>query len=300
MNRNLAPAALTDQFSSNRRAIVLMLAAIFCFSVMDATVKALSPQIGVLTPLWMRYAGQMAVVLILVAPRLRSVARTRHPFLQFARSILLMLATAFFFLALSRIPLANAASLMATNPIFITLGAALFLGEALGPRRMFGIMMAMLGALLILRPGADAFSLDAIYPLIAAMCYSGYALVTRKVGHDEDSWTSLLYTGVVGTIILSLAIPFHWQPPDISAIPLIIVLVLGGTVGQLFLIRAFTLGEAAMLAPFSYVGLIFAMLWGTLFFAEIPGWTTLAGALVIAGAGLYVWHRETLRSIPKA
>lgn len=277
------------------RAILLMICAIFCFSIMDVSVKMLAPSVGVLPALWARYAGQMLLVFILVLPRIKSVVRTRYPALQFLRSILLMSATAFFFSSLSLMPLTSAAALMSINPVFITLGAALFLGETLGLRRITGIAVALVGAMIVIRPGSDVFSLTALLPLAAAACYSGYALLTRRVGADEDVWTSLFYTGVVGTIFLSVAVPFQWQSPDIPGLMLMILIALAGTLGQLALIRAFSQGEAAMLAPYSYSGLAFAAFWGFIFFVEIPDFWTIFGSLVIVGAGLYVWYRETYR-----
>ena len=154
------------------------------------------------------------------------------------------------------------------------------------------IAAAMIGALIVIRPGSDVFTPAALLPLIAACCYSGYALLTRRVGADEDVWTSLFYTGLVGTILLSLAVPFRWQEPDTTALVLMITISLFGTVGQLLLIRAFTQGEAGMLAPYSYTGLAFAAIWGALIFSEYPDVWTICGSLVIAGAGLYVWYRE--------
>lgn len=277
----------------NGRAILFMVAAIFCFSVMDISVKALAPQVGILPSLWARYAGQMAMVVVLVAPRLARVARTHRPVTQLLRSLSLMAATGFFFLGLSHLTLADNAALMSVNPVFVTLGAALFLGEALGPRRLAGIGVALVGAMIVMRPGSAVFSPAAVLPLMAAVCYSAYALLTRRVGRDEDVWTSLFYTGLVGTVILSIAVPFAWVTPDLTGVALMLGVAAFGTVGQLFLIRAFSLGEAAMLAPFSYVGLIYAGVWGMLLFDEVPDRWTVVGALVIAGAGLYVWHRET-------
>ncbi|MDF1718720.1 MAG: DMT family transporter [Antarcticimicrobium sp.] len=285
-----------ETLAVRNKAILMMIAAILCFSLMDASVKALAPRVGVVPALWVRYAGQMLLVLILVAPRLRSVARTRYPVQQFLRSVLLMCATGFFFTGISLIPLSDAAALMSVNPVLITLGAALFLREPLGPRRIAGIAAAMCGAVIVIRPGSDVFTLAALLPLGAAVCYSGYALLTRRVGPDEDPWTSLFYTGLVGTILLSLFIPGQWQTPDSPALLLILSVACFGTIGQMFLIRAFSSGEAAMLAPYAYTGLIFAAVWGMLFFAEWPDLWTVCGALVIVLAGLYVWHRETFRS----
>ena len=278
--------------TEQNRAILLMIAAIFCFSIMDATVKALAPNVGVLPALWARYAGQMLLVFVLVLPRLRTVVQTKYPGMQFFRSLLLMSATACFFTGLSLIPLSDAAALMSTNPMLITLGAAMFLGEKLGIRRIAGIVAAMIGALIIIRPGSDVFSAAALFPLGAAVCYSAYALLTRRVGADEDVWTSLFYTGFVGTVLLSILVPFQWQPPSATDVGLMVIVALAGTAGQLALIRAFTKGEAAMLAPYSYIGLAFAAFWGVVFFSEIPDFWTIVGSLIIAAAGLYVWHRE--------
>lgn len=281
--------------TTHNRAILLMITAILCFTLMDASAKALAPRIGILPTVWARYTGQMCLVLVLIAPRIKTVVKTTYPGLQFLRSILLMSATAFFFTGITLIPLSDAAALMAVNPVLITLGAALFLKEPLGPRRIGGIIVAMFGAMIIIRPGSDVFSLAALIPLAAAMCYSAYSLLTRKLGPDEDVWTSLFYTGLVGTILLTLAVPFAWEAPDATAWALIGLITVLGTFGQLSLIRAFSAGEAGMLAPYSYTGLVFAATWGALFFGEFPDFWTVFGALVIAGAGLYVWHRETYR-----
>ncbi len=287
------PAPTVDPALVRSRAILLMLGAVLCFTLMDATAKALSVRVGTVPTLWARYAGQTLVVLALVAPRLGTVLRTRYPRLQLLRSLYLLGATACFFFGIANIGLAEATAIMNVNPVLITLGAALFLGERIGPRRAFGIAAALLGAFIVIRPGSAVFSPFALLPLGAAIFYSAYALTTRFVGRDEDRWTSLVYTALFGTVALSLAVPFYWQTPDALSLLLMVALAGFGTTGQLLLITALQRGEAGMLAPFAYAGLVFAALWGILFFAEYPdGWTIL-GALVIAGAGIYVWHRET-------
>ncbi|MBR9842892.1 MAG: DMT family transporter [Rhodobacteraceae bacterium] len=272
-----------------------MIVAILFFSLMDATAKALSPRIGVMQALWTRYAGQTLVVLILVARRMPAVLKTRYPGLQLMRSVFLMCATFCFFTGITHIGLAEATAIMDVNPVLITLGAALFLHERLGPRRLAGIAVSLIGALIVIRPGSDVFSPYAVYPLGAAVFYSGYALATRFVGKDEDVWTSMLYTALFGAIVLSAIVLPDWRTPDLTALGLMGLLVIFGTVSQLLLIRALSEGEASLLAPFAYTGLIFATVWGLVFYGEVPDLWTIVGALVIAGAGTYVWHRETFR-----
>ncbi|MEE4347206.1 MAG: DMT family transporter [Paracoccaceae bacterium] len=281
------------RLSPTATAILLMIGAIFCFSVMDATAKALAPRIGTIPAVWARYAGQALVVLILVAPRLRSVARTNYPWLQLARSVFLMFGTVFFFFSVANIGLTEATAIMNINPVMITLGAAVFLGEKIGLRRAMGIGAALIGALIIIRPGSDVFSPYAVMPLIAAIAYSAYNITARFVGRNEDPWTSLLYTALFGAVIMTIAVPFYWQPLDLTSALLMMLIAAFGTMSQLLLIRALSIGEAGMLAPFAYTGLVFATLWGVVFFGEYPdGWTVI-GATVIVAAGVYVWYRET-------
>lgn len=275
------------------RAIALMVLAVFLFTLMDALAKALTPLYGTVQTVWARYAGQTAIVILIVLARYRPALRTRFPGLQFARSLLQFGASALFFTSLSYIGLAEATAITDLNPVLITLGAALFLGERIGPRRLFGVLAALVGAMIVIRPGSDVFSAAALLPLGTAFCYAGYALLTRLVGREESVWTSLLYTATFGTLFATVALPWHWTPPSGWGLAGLCGIGLLGAAAQLCLIRSFTMAEAGAVAPFGYVGLIFATAWGMLFFGEYPDFWTVVGALVIVGAGIYVWHRET-------
>ncbi|WP_151719299.1 DMT family transporter [Gemmobacter serpentinus] len=274
--------------------ILMILAAVATFTSMDALAKYLIlsgyPAFQVI---WARYLGQTVIVALVFLPRLFQVLRTGRPWLQILRSIFQFGATAFFFLSLGQIGLAEATAITDINPVLITLGAAVFLGERFGPRRMAGVLAALVGALIIIRPGAGVFQPAALLPLCCAICYAGFALATRKAGATESPATSLIYSALFGTLVSSAAMPVVYQP--IASGDLWGFLVIGaiGSLAQFFLIRAFTLAEASVIAPFGYVGILFATIWGILIFDEWPDLWTAVGALVIAGAGLYVWHRET-------
>lgn len=274
-------------------AIGLMLGAVLIFTVMDTLAKWMTQHYSPLQVVWSRYTGQTVIVLLLVLPRLFPLMRTRNLGAHMVRSVFQFGATACFFAALGQIGLAEATAIADLNPVLITLGAALFLGERLGPRRLAGVFVSLVGAMIIIRPGLGVFTWAALLPLGTAVCYSGYALVTRKLGATEPVWTSLIYTALVGTAITSAIVPFHWQPVAMGHwLPFAAVGLLGAA-AQLCMIRAFSLAEASAIAPFSYTGLLFATLWGFLFFGEVPDAMTGLGALVIVLAGLYVWHRET-------
>ena len=278
--------------SQTKFSVMLMIGAMFIFTLMDAVAKLLTHEIGVWPTLWVRYFGQAVLVVIIVLPRIKQVVKTSFPLLQLTRSVFLMCATMCFFWGISNIGLAEATAIMDVSPVLITLGAVLFLGERIGIRRVFGILGALIGALIVIRPGADVFTIYALFPLGAAICYSGYNLITRFVGAREDPWTSLFYTALFGATVLSAIVPFYWQPLSSFIITLMVVLSVLATLAQWLLIKALSIGEASLLAPIGYIALIFATLWGFLLFGDLPDHWTVAGAGVIVASGFYVWYRE--------
>jgi drug/metabolite transporter (DMT)-like permease len=270
-----------------------MLGAIFLFSTMDALAKGLMARYEPMQVVWARYAGMMAVVTVILAPRLGPLLRTRRLGLQLLRSAFLFAATFSFFTAISHMNIGAATAVMQVHPVILTLGAALLLREPLGPRRIFGIGAALAGALIVIRPGADIFSWAALMPLLAGLFYASYALTTRFLGRDEQILTSFLYTAIIGTIVASVLTVPVWQTPGLADAGFFLLLGSVGAAGQFLLIRSLTLAEAGAVAPFGYAGVVFATLWGYLAFDEVPDRWTILGALVIIGAGVYVWHRET-------
>ena len=279
--------------SDTGRGILLMLLAIAVFTAMDALAKMLTQHYPVMQVVWARYAGQTVVVALFLGRRLPGLLRSRYPGIQALRSVLQLATTVLFFASLGFIGLAEATAIIDVNPVLITLGAALFLGEKLGPRRLFGIGVALIGALIVIRPGSGVFALAALLPLAGAFGYAGYAIATRFIGRDESAWTSLIYPALFGTVLTSAVMPFVFVPVAAEHIIGFAVIGVLGALSQFCMIRAFTLTEASVIAPFGYVGLIFATFWGIVAFGEYPDRWTIVGALVIVAAGLYVWHRET-------
>lgn len=284
-----------NRIPRHTQAILLMLFAILCFSLMDVCAKILTQRTGLAQTLWARYSGQCLIVIALVGFR-KDVWKAQFPALQFGRSIMLLAATGFFFSGIAAVGLAPATALMNVNPVLITLGGALLLREKLGPRRILGIFASLLGAMVIIRPGAQSFSPALLLPLAAALCYSGYSLATRFVGQRESVWTSLLYTGLVGGVLTSLALPFFWQPLELTDIAFMLCICVIGTLGQLALIQAFSRAEAGAVAPFAYASLVYAAFWGMLFFGTYPDIWTITGALIIAVSGIFVWYRESVKA----
>ncbi|QXT38127.1 DMT family transporter [Gymnodinialimonas ceratoperidinii] len=281
-----------SKLSDTSQGIILMLAAIFLFSAMDATAKVLMARFDVLEVVWARYAGQMFVVALILLPRLPSLIRTHHLGLQLLRSAFLFGATWCFFTSLSFMEIASATAVMNIHPVLLTLGAALLLRERLGPRRIVGIALALTGALIIIRPGGDVMSWSSLLPLGAGICYASYALTTRFLGRDEPILTSFLYTALIGTMAATALVIPVWEPPAASDWGIFLFLGIVGAAGQFLLIQSLSIAEAGAVAPFGYAGVVYSTFWGLVIFAEVPDAATIVGALVIVGAGVYVWHRE--------
>lgn len=283
----LSPTAL-----ATRRGILFLALAIFCFTAMDALAKRMVGLYPTIEVVWARNIGQLAFVLLYLGPRIGQAVKTSLPGWHFLRSLTQLGATGFFFVSLNHIGLAEATALADINPVLITLGAGLFLGERLGRARIVGVAVAMIGALIVIRPGMGVFSGAAIFPLACAFAYAGNMLLTRYVGAKESPWAAMFYSALFGTIVTSAILPFSWQNVTLQDFALFALLGGLGAIAQLFTIRAYSQTEAAALAPFGYLDMVFAVFWSITAYGAWPDGFTLIGALVIAVAGLYVWRQE--------
>lgn len=285
---------------NNRRGIALLILAVATFSSMDAVATSLVRDYPPAQVIWVRFVGQLVAVSLILRGRLTSELRTAFPVLHFFRSATQFGATSFFFLSLTFVGLTEATAIADINPVLITLGAALFLKERLTMARVIGVTLSAIGALVIVRPGSEAFTPGALLPLLCALSYAASALLTRHIGARESPWASMFYAALFGTIAAGLALPFVWVPVRTPDLALFLLLACLGTGAQLALIRAFSVGEASAIAPYSYVGLLFAAIYSYVFFGKLPDLMTIAGILVIVGSGLYVWSRESPRTARKS
>jgi drug/metabolite transporter (DMT)-like permease len=277
---------------NNRKGILLLLLAIAIFSSMDAIAKSLIVTYSPAQVIWIRFFGQMLLVCVILRHRLPAMVRTRYPLIHFFRAATQFGATTFFFLSLAHIGLTEATTVADINPVLITLGAALFLGEKLSIARVIGVVVSAIGALIVMRPGSAVFSVSAIFPLLCALSYAASALLTRFIGPRESPWASMFFAALLGTVVAGIAQPFVWVSVAPGDLGLFILVGCLGTAAQLALIRAYSVAEAAAIAPYSYAGIFFACTYSFLLFGVLPDAITLLGILVIVGAGLYVWVQE--------
>ncbi|MFN0194641.1 MAG: DMT family transporter [Aestuariivirga sp.] len=292
-------ASGTASISSENRAagILWMLATMFCFIALDAIMKYLMESYSLLQVTWGRFFFATIIAVFVCGRRLPSLAISRSPGLQAVRSVLLMTTTGLFNAGIRTVPLAATTTIMFLSPILVTVLSIPLLKEKVGMRRWAGVLVGFAGAAIVVRPwdsNLGGLGIGVLFLLAAALTNANYQIVTRMVRNDEQL-TSLLYTAAAGAIATSFVVPWFWSWPDAMGWTLLASSGLFGGIGHLCLIKALQQAPASVVAPFSYSSLIWATLFGLAIWGEWPDEWTWAGAALIIGSGLYIFHRERVR-----
>ena len=272
--------------------IALLLLAVACFAVLDSTVKHLSLSLPVLLAVWFRYLFQALAMSAVVLPTRgwRSL-RTEHPRLHLLRGILLLVVSTLAFFSLSLMPVGEFTAIIMLTPMVTTLLARLFLKESVSLLRWLLVGGGFIGALLVAQPGGATPGWGVLLALCTTLMNSCYQVLTSRLARTEDALTLNFYTGWVGALCLSAALPLFWQPlQGLELLGLLCLVGLSGTVGHFLFGAAFGRAPAATLAPYLYAQIGFAMLAGWLVFGHVPGPVELAGIALIACCGsLAAW-----------
>ena len=283
------------------RGIMLIMTAVFMFSAMDTLAKYLLRSYPMSALMWARYAVHMVVMLILLWPRMGlKLLRTSRPGLQVLRGLVLVASTVFFYFALRYLPLAEAAAISFVGPVLTALLSGPMLGDKVRGRQWTAVTLGFVGVVIIMRPGGGVLSPAAVFPLAAAILFSVYQIVTRKLSGREHPYTTLFYTALVGVAVTSFAAPLQWvTPTPLQAALMLVMGLLAGT-GHLMLIRAMEHASPATLAPFVYSQLVWSTGLAFLAFGDFPDTVTLVGMLVIVGAGLLAVNWQHMRRLSDA
>lgn len=267
--------------------MLLALAALACFATLDTSAKVASLTLPVLLGLWFRYVFQaVATTAIMLPQRGRALFRTRRLGAQLLRGVLLLVTSLFTFLSVKYLPVGEFTAIAMITPLVVTLLAATLLGEQVSRRRWVLVAGGFLGTLLIVRPGGDLFGWYALLPLAMVGSYSAFQILTSRLVKTEDAVTLHVYTGWVGALLASLALPFVWVTPRTATEWTALTLMgLMGTVGHFLLILAYRRSPAATLTPLLYAQIAFAMLAGWLVFDHVPDGWSLTGMALIAFCG---------------
>jgi len=283
-------SAAATAHTRSPRGPVLIMTAVALFVVMDTISKYLSGYYPVPEIVWARYFFHMLLVLIVLGPRLGlSLMRTRRLGVQLVRGLMLAGSTLFFVFGIKQMPLAETSSITFISPVLVTLMAAFFLKEKVDTARWLAVAAGFLGVLVIIRPGSGIFSWAALLPLCCAASFACYQILTRKLANLESPYTSIFYSGMVGSVLMSFSLPYVWVWPHSAAhwLLLVIIGIIGG-LSHLILIKAYDYAPASKLAPFSYTQLIWVSLSGYLVFGHFPDHWSLVGMAVIMASGIYI------------
>lgn len=272
--------------------IALLVAAMACFALLDTTTKFISVSVPVLMALWFRYAFQAIATTVAVLPvRGWALPRTAHPKFQCLRGVLLLTTSVLAFFSLKYMPVGEFTAIVMISPLIITLLASLTLGERVSVLRWALVVGGFMGTLIIIRPGGDSFDWTMLLPLGLVASHAWFQILTSRMARTEDPVTMHFYTGWVGTLIASLALPFAWTWLDSWTLWAGLGLMgLMGTVGHFMMILAYARAPASTLTPFLYAQIGFAMLGGWLAFSHVPdNWSQLGVAMIAVCGATGAW-----------
>ncbi len=276
--------------------IVMMVAGIAAFSVMDATIKWLTADYPVAQVVALRsWFGLPLLSLFALYGSGPGALRTRRPLVHVMRYLLVLALSFGFFWALSQMKLVDAIAITFAAPIFITALSVPLLRESVGLHRWVAIGVGFCGVLVMLRPGAGVFQWVA---LVVIACVAVYALLmvsTRAFKSTESTAALMLYPQLGMSLTGIVLTPFYWVPPSLTDFGLFALVGLFGSIGVMCITHAFRLGPSAVVSPFEYSALIWATLLGYFLWDELPDALTLTGAAIVISSGLYIIYRETVR-----
>jgi len=277
------------------RAALLMLGSAMAFGLMAVAIRLASAYVPTQEIAFFRSSfGLLALLPVLLRHNCRSVLYTRQLPRYLLRSGMGFCSMLCGFWALAHLPLSQAVALSYSTPLFVTLGAVLWLGEIVRIRRWVAVIVGFIGVLVIVRPGADSFTAGALVAVLAAVISAMVAIQLKQLTGLDNPDTVVLYTYVFWVPLSLISALFVWVWPTGLAWVWLAITGIMGTAGQLLWMRALHIGEVSALTPISFtqLPLVAALSW--LLFAEVPDRWTVLGALIILAANAYIAHREAV------
>lgn len=308
---------LSKVMGSGTLGILCVVAAGFNFSIVDMLIKTFSGDYPLHQIVFIRAVVALTIILGVFVPLeggYRGLLSARWP-LHLMRGFCVVIANTCFFIGIAGMPLGEATAIFFIAPLFITALSVPFLGESVGWRRWMAVLAGLVGVIIIIRPGTEAFRYAALAPLLGALAYATMQIMTRKLGVSEKASTMAFFiqftflvvgagVGVVagdgrfaegledpGLLFLSRA----WVMPAQADIWAILAIGCLSAFGAYLISQAYRLAEATTIAPFEYIVLPLAVMWSILVFDEWPDGVAIAGILLILGSGLYAFWRENVR-----
>ena len=277
------------------RGPILNLSAWLILPIMDAIAKYLSYSLPILQITWFRFFFSAVItgIFIYLFSR-KSFVRSKNIKSQVLRGILLLTSSLLFFYAISVISLAKALTLAFICPLIVTALSPYFLKERVGRRRWTAVIVGFIGVLLVIRPGIVEFNWASLASLGTGLCYAIYLIVTRSLKDTDNGLLTLLFTSIVGTVVLSVYLPFVWVNPSLNQLLLAVNMGFIAALAHGLIIISYNYSDASKLAPLGYFEIIPNIIIGYIWFSDFPDKYTVLGLLVIILSGIYVFRREQI------
>lgn len=267
----------------------------FVFSAVDTQAKYLTETIHPLQIVWIRQLGLLTCALVLFGIRGKALFATKNPGVQITRGVLAAGSASLFIIAVRFIPLADAVALSFVAPFLVTVIGAVVLKEPVGIRRWIAVGLGFFGTLIVIRPGLGVMHPAAFLVIIAATLFALRQIASRVLSGTDRTGTTVAYTAVVGSAILTLPLPFVWVWPETrTEIILLITMALMAGLGEILVIRALEVSMAVVVAPVQYTLILWGTLYGFFVFGQLPDFWTWVGAAIIVATGLYTLNRERI------
>jgi drug/metabolite transporter (DMT)-like permease len=268
--------------------VLLIVLASLCFSLLDTSTKYATQLVPVLMLLWFRYAFQAVVTFLIRIPIQRgTLFQTSNPRFQLLRGVLLLATSTCSFFGLQHLPVGEFTAMVMLTPLVATGMAARILKEQVPTRRWVLMSIGLVGVLLVVRPGGQVFTWALLFPVVLVMAGAWFQVLTSQLSGHENPFTTHFYTGLVGALVMTPIVAFHWDPQALLAHwPWFIAVGSFGTLGHIFLIQAYQRASAPVLTPYIYVQIGFATLAGWLVFDHAPDAFAWVGTAIIAASGV--------------
>ena len=281
------------KISTETIGIIFAILAYLSFSLLDTIQKTLIIYYSVFQLLFIKYCFTLCLSFIESRRKKNYKFYLTNNFkLQILRSFLSILESACFVLAFRYLSLADAHSIGGLTPIIVVIFSSIFLKEKITPKIWLAIFMGFIGVLVIMRPGLSIFDPKSLIPLSAALFLGLYQVVTRKASEYDQNETSLFYTAITGILIMGSISFFYWIPINLSFILLFMGVGVFYSLGLYLQIIALSKARASMVQPFHYTLIFWAIIFGFIFYNDVPDLFTIIGATIIASSGIYIFVKK--------
>jgi drug/metabolite transporter (DMT)-like permease len=272
-----------------------------CFVAVTAMVKHVGADVPAAQAAFLRYALGLVFVLPLLRPVLAVRMAGRDLALFGLRGALHAAAVIAWFFAMTRIPIAEVTAMNYMSPVYVTLGAALFLGERIGPRRIAAVAAALLGALVILRPGFRELSPGHLSMIFAALFFACSYLIAKRLSAMAEAGIVVALLSLIVTLLLAPAAALDWRPVGRADLGWLFLTAAAATLGHYAMTRAFAAAPVTVTQPVTFLQLIWSVALGALFFGEgVDLYVIAGGALIVAAVAYTAWREGKPRPEPPA